>query len=264
MSDDPLPDHLRQMPARLNELQGRIVQVMQTMVTQPDAAYASFHELDQAITELERQHSNSSMYFTLQSAIYASVSETKQQYQLLSDEISRNLAQMHIWVLMGEGQSAEFLGRLDEAQQSAAAGAELCGTRADLVMERTQFLFQLAGISYRKNELAAARDAALSAHDAALSGALWVSAAQALIIAALCALLLDDRESFTRCCADAAQLGAAHGGDPQMRQLIATFQGFQISARSALDKTGSSEAERKQLAESTMRSVMEQIKQQAQ
>ena len=90
------------------------------------------------------------------------------------------------------------------------------------------------------------------------------AALEALLVAGLCALLLDDRQSFTRCCADAAQLAGAHGADPQMMRLRATLQGFQVSAESALDKTGRSEAERKQLAESTMRSVMEQIQQQAQ
>jgi hypothetical protein len=264
MSDEPFPDHLGQIAERVNELKGQIPLAMQNMVTQPAAAYASLHELDQTISDLERQHSNWSRVYFLFRITSGPGSETVQQYQQLSDKISRNLARMHIWVLMGAGESARFLGRWDEAQQSAADGVELCGTRADLVAERTQFLLQLAGISYEKNELAAARGTALSAYYAALSGGLWLNAAHALIIGALCALLLDDRQSFTRCCADAAQLAAAHGGDPQMRQLGETLRGFQVSAQSTLDKTGRSEAERKQLAESTLRSVLDQIKQQAQ
>jgi|ERR1700722_16247810 hypothetical protein len=261
MSDEPFPDHLGQVSERIGELQGQIVSAMQNVVTQPDAAYASFHELDQTISDLERQHSSWSSVYFLSHIASGPGSETVQQYQLLSDKIGKNLAQMHIWVLMGAVESARFLGRWNEAEQSAAVGVELCGTRADLVAERTQFLLQLAGISYEKNELAKAKGTALSAYYAAVSGALWVNAAQALIIGALCALLLDDRQSFIRCCDDAAQLAAEHGGDPQMRRLRETLQGFQVSAQSAMDKTGHSEAERKQLAESTMRSVMDQMTQ---
>jgi hypothetical protein len=263
MSDEPFPDHLGQISECIKNLQGPIVQAMKQVVTQPDAAYASFHELDQTISDLERQHKSWSSVYFLFRVTSGPGGEAIQQYKLLSDKIGQNLAQMHIWVLMGSGESAGFLGRWDEAQRSAAAGAELCGTRADLVAERAQFLFQLASIFYQKNELAAARDAALSSRDAALLGDLWVIAAQALIIAALCALLLDDRQTWARCSDDAAQLAAAHGEDPQMRGLRETFQGFQVSAVNAVDKTGSSEAALKKLADKTFLSVKEQIKQQA-
>ena len=264
MSDEPFPEHLGQISERVKDLQPPIVQAMSEVGTQPVAAYASFRELDQTISDLERQHSQWSSGYFLFRLSSGPGGETIQQYHLLSDKITRNLAKLHLWVLMGAGQAADSLGRLDEAQQWAAAGAERCGTQPDLVMERAQFLFQLATVSYRKNEFAAAGDAAMRAHDAALSGGLWVNAAQALFIAALSALMLDDRQSLTRCCTDAARLTAAHGEDPQMRRLRGTLLGFQFSAQGALDKTGSTEAERKQLAESTLRSVMEQMKQQAQ
>jgi hypothetical protein len=159
-------------------------------------------------------------------------------------------------VLAGAGESARFLGRLEDAQRFAAFGADL-SAKAGFTEERTQFLFQLAFIHYWKNDLGAAQNAALSANDAAQSDAEWANAAFALFIAALCAALLEDRQSVARHLAAAGQLAAAHHEDPQLWQLGATLQGFQ----GALDNAGRTAAERKGLADLTMNSVMAQIRQ---
>lgn len=262
MSVVPIEEHLQQVGLRLKELNIQISATLGAIEGRLEDAYAEFTRMARQVGRLERDHDIWAREYFLSSHVFLNLgSDAKEQAQAVSTDIGQSIARRRIWILLGIGETAMRLGRLDEAQRSATSGLDLCTPEPEFAEEKVQCLFQLASISFTKGAAAEADTYAVRSYDVAVSYSSWLSAAQALSVSASCALDLEDREVCESRLSMAILLTDTHGewGRGPWAELRVHLEHFRDTVRRMPDFTGDSQVEVRQLADRTLANVFHEM-----